>query len=676
MSNEEAKREAKTHLEELLQQMGVDTNRNFRCLNPGHEDRNPSMSFDRRSMKAHCFTCGASYDVFDVLGLEHGYTDRDGLQNGKFPEMMREACERFGIAYGQENPSPKGSETPKPIKKNAAAKEAQTDGKDAVKAEKARRQVQEARKRLESPEAVEYLRKRGISLQTARAHGLGYLPSFYTSEGAWRALIVPTSETSFLARNIDVDESGKKSAKRGHARPFNLEAVYDAETVHLCEGEIDALSVCEVGGAAIGMGSASYARRFIEELGNVLATPSRPLKMKTLILSLDNDEAGLRAAQNVREGINELKERGIADLTVKTIDIAQGFKDPNEALCADREAFAKAVAKRVTDAEAAAYAETSAKTRLLAFYNGVQESASTEPVPTGFSLLDGKLDGGLREGLVILPAVTSLGKTTFALQVMENAAKCGQDVLYVSLEMSAEELIAKSLSRHTFLIAARDRMDLANVKTVRGITDGKRYEKYSEAEMKLIMKAYEAYNEYAEHVFIKEGLGDISAKDVRAMVQKHRDVTGNTPIVFIDYIQILQPMDMRATDKQAMDATVLELKKVSRDYKTPVVVLSSLNRSNYDGPINLAALKESGALEYSADIVLGLQLQGAESREARNDKSWVDRRMQEDPRHIEMKVLKNRNGERGASLYYDYFPMFNCFQEADRPAITYRDEEE
>lgn len=668
MDRETAKQEVKGHLEELLQQKGINTRRAFRCLNPDHEDRNPSMSYDPSRQRAKCFSCGADYDAIDVLGLDHGYTHEDGIEGRHFNEVLREACDRFNISLDS-SPSSTGTKTEKP-QFTRRTKTTEDEQLQQQKADSARRQIQEARRHIEDPEAVAYLQKRGISLETAKKHGLGYLPSFFAEDGkTWRALIIPTSETTLVARNLDSDQKGEKTRKRGGAvSPFNMGAIYEAEEVHLTEGELDALSVCEVGGAAIGLGSTSYVNLFIEQLKQAILSPQKPLKVKTLILCLDNDAAGLRAAQNVRDGIQALKAQKITDIRLKTIDIAQPYKDPNEALVANREAFTEAVKKRATEAEIEAYAQSSAAARLFDFYEGVAASANTDPIPTGFSLLDAELDGGLREGLVVIPAITSLGKTTLALQIMENIAAQGQDVLYISLEMSAAELIAKSLSRHTFLIAAREGLSRANVKTVRGITDGKRYANYSPEEHALIMQAYNAYSEYAQHVFIREGLGDITAKDIRSMVQRHRDITGNTPVVFLDYAQILQPLDPRASDKQNMDAAVLELKRISRDYKTPVVILSSLNRMNYDEPINLAAMKESGALEYSADIVLGLQLQGAGSSKARSSKEWVNDRMKEEPRRLEVKVLKNRNGRRGESLYYDYYSLFNCFDEQEHPA--------
>jgi len=125
---------------------------------------------------------------------------------------------------------------------------------------------------------------------------------------------------------------------------------------------------------------------------------------------------------------------------------------------------------------------------------------------------------------------------------------------------------------------------------------------------------------------------------------------------------------MKATDKQNTDKAVLELKRLSRDKKIPVIAISSFNRDNYTAPVNLASFKESGAIEYSSDILLGLQLAGMdELSQSDGKRTETTRQIEEkkiaDPRKAQLKILKNRNGKIGISLYYDYYPMFNMFKE-------------
>ena len=65
-----------SQLPEYLEAHGYDLRRNFRCLNPAHEDRHPSMHYFEKANKVHCFSCGATYDLIDLVGLEYGLPDR------------------------------------------------------------------------------------------------------------------------------------------------------------------------------------------------------------------------------------------------------------------------------------------------------------------------------------------------------------------------------------------------------------------------------------------------------------------------------------------------------------------------------------------------------------------------------------------------------------------------
>ena len=73
----------------------------------------------------------------------------------------------------------------------------------------------------------------------------------------------------------------------------------------------------------------------------------------------------------------------------------------------------------------------------------------------------------------------------------------------------------------------------------------------------------------------------------------------------------------------------------------------------------MLAFKESGAIEYSSDVLLGLQFKGA----GPNLNDTEARR--KNPRDIQLKVLKNRNGQTGDTIDFDYYPMFNYFKETD-----------
>ena len=61
---------------DYLYDRGIDPRKRFRCLNPAHLDRDPSMGFDPKRNKVHCFACGADYDLFDLLALDNNLPPR------------------------------------------------------------------------------------------------------------------------------------------------------------------------------------------------------------------------------------------------------------------------------------------------------------------------------------------------------------------------------------------------------------------------------------------------------------------------------------------------------------------------------------------------------------------------------------------------------------------------
>ncbi|MDR0304047.1 MAG: hypothetical protein LBH98_04660, partial [Chitinispirillales bacterium] len=380
--------------------------------------------------------------------------------------------------------------------------------------------------------------------------------------------------------------------------------------------------------------------------------------------------AGKEAQEKLTAGLEELK------ISFYKINTSGEYKDPNEHLTANREVFTALVnsdpakvAQQEAESVKTKYLETATAYHINALMGEIAASANTPAISTGFNLLDEALDGGLYEGFYVIGAISSLGKTTFVLQVADQIAKRGYDVLMFSLEMSRYELMAKSISRLTFENCGGKS---ENAKTVRGILAGSRRKNYSFEEKELINKSISDYAEYSEYIYIHEGIGDIGVGEVRQEVQKHISFTGNTPVVIIDYLQILAPYDMRGTDKQNTDKAVLELKRLSRDKKIPVIAISSFNRDNYTAPVNLASFKESGAIEYSSDILLGLQLAGMDELNQSDNKrtettKMIEEKKSADPRRAQLKILKNRTGKVGASLYYDYYPMFNTFKESKEP---------
>lgn len=614
-----------------------------------------------------CFTHS---DYIDIVGVRDGITD--------YPRKLEAACKDFGIELTPSSYRGKTSATEdfREVEENqnqpkteqntqadihiTAYTQPQAEADYSAYYERCKKRITE----------TEY--RRGLSLETLERFNIGFDPAWKHPKAPKMQesprLIIPTSAGSYLARYAGegdfINYRGEKEnkSKVGNIHIFNLAgALKEAgKPCFIVEGELDAASIVEVGGSALALGSVSYMRRFFTELDSFIEENGKP--EQALIIALDNDPAGEKAAKELAEG---LSKRG---LTFYRRNPCEGYKDANEALQKDLEALRAAVesAEHIGQEEKEEYLKTSSAANLQSFMDGIAASVNTPCVSTGFFALDDKLDGGLYEGLYIMGAISSLGKTSLALQMCDQIAAAGHDVLIFSLEMARAELMAKSISRHTFILAHEQYpnpkdADKANriSKTGRGITDGKRYVNYNKEERELIKKAVTAYSEYAGRVFINEGVGDIGVEQIRETIEKHIHFTGRKPLILCDYLQILAPYNERYTDKQNTDKAVLELKRISRDYKTTVIAISSLNRMSYKDAISMEAFKESGAIEYSADCLIGLQLKGA----GKKDFNATEEK-KKDPRTIELVILKNRNAAVGDGVTLEYYPRFNYFEEA------------
>lgn len=650
------------------------------CGHGTHGDglcKNPKSDVD--GLK--CFGCGWAGNIIDLYQAKNGLDFNDALfilANGQGIEIDGNSQER----------DPEREVT------TETARTAQRAEKEAPAADY-RGYYTECARRLNDPRAQAYLKKRGISQATAKAYAIGFDPEAdpAAAPGAKSGdpvekrhpcprLILPCSPSHYVGRRIENQGDGFDKMNPAGSTPgiFGRANLYDdkLQAVFITEGVFDALSIVEAGAAAIGLNSAANVDLLLSDLKD------RPTKA-TLILCLDNDERGQKAQKKLEEGLQDL---GVDFITA---DVCGSFKDPDEALTGNRADFVARVQAAVTAARShreqkaeeaqkaqevnlQAYLENSAAAYIQAFETEIRERAARPAISTGFYDLDQILDGGLYEGLYIMGAISSLGKTTFALQIMDNVAKAGTDVLIFSLEMARSELMAKSISRHTFLLSDGKTKD---AKTTRGILTGSRYEHYNHAERDLIRKATEAYREYASRIFIVEGVGNVGTEKIKNLVKQHIEITGRRPVVLIDYLQLLAPADPHYSDKQNTDRAVLELKRMSRDYKIPVVAVSSFNRDNYAAPVNLASFKESGAIEYSSDVLIGLQYEGMDYQEGEAEKAR-DKRIREllkgmeaaardgGTQRIQVKILKNRNGNRG-SVAFTYRPIFNYFTDGKDP---------
>lgn len=628
MSNNEAtKEEIKAHLPEYLTELGLNPRKSFKCLNPEHDDKNPSMSYNAKKMNVHCFSCGVTYDIFDLVALQNNIQDTK--------EAFKKTYELF---------------RDKPL-------DHRFEVKDKPEADYTDYLIQ-CHLRINE---TDYPKRRGLSQDTIAHFRLGFEDRFkvkvadtYTE---WEVMTIPTSSSSYVVRNIDPNATkSERIRKYGPNSIFNLRAFKETdEPIFVVEGEIDAMSIHECGHHAIALGSVSNIYKLVNHLKS-----ERP--RQKLILSLDNDNEGQEAQENLGKALT------MNHIEFTTSNIASDHKDINEALLADRVTLEDRIKETLNDdpltAEREAHKLNSAANYIQDFIQGIRESVNTKPIPTQFKQLDDILDGGLYEGLYIIGAIASLGKTTFLLQIADQIAKSDQDIIIFSLEMSKYELIAKSLSRLTYQYTQNTHMNQSFAKTIRGITNGDFYKNYSDKDKEVITESFKQYRAFANNIYIFEGVGNMGVEEVNRIIEQHINLTGRKPVVIIDYLQILNPYNERYSDKQNIDKSTLELKRMSRTYKIPIIAVSSFNRSSYSNTVSMESFKESGAIEYSSDVLIGLQYEKM-TDETNNKGDTLNDLKKQDTRDIMLRILKNRSGQIG-DICYGYKTKFSFFYEKSK----------
>ena len=597
----------------------------------------------------YCHACNHGGDVIDLY-ME--YTGRD------YNAALMELAGDIGITLDTYRPADFAPERRqsdyKPQQGNVTAtanKGAQSATESAGEADYTD-YYKTCKERITDPAAVEYLQRRGISLETAATYWIGYDPAADPASAPagnghkphpCPRIIVPASKSFYTARRSD----GKEDFK--HANPknstpaiFNLRALYtpDVQEVFVTEGAFDALSVIEAGAPAIALNSAANADALLKQLAEQRTAA-------TLILCLDNDEKGKAATEKIRAGLQRL------NISYITADICSGYKDPNEALTADRKEFVAAIEQ--------ARIRTAPKPDNTSYYIDALMQTDIErfkdDIKTGFKYLDEKA-GGLYSGLYVLAAISSLGKTSFALQLADQLAAGGKDVLFFSLEQSRLELVSKSLARRTA------QKDMDNAVTSLAIRKG-----YCPQQVKEAVAEYKAA--VADRFSIVEGNFSCNISFIGEYIRQYIRKNNTRPIVFIDYLQILQPAEdnQRQSLKETVDNTVTELKRISRELELTVFIISSVNRANYLTPIDFESLKESGGIEFTADVIWGLQLQVLndplfdKENKKKEKRDKIKEAKAENPRKIELSCLKNRYGIANYSCYFNYYPANDLFTE-------------
>ena len=517
---------------------------------------------------------------------------------------------------------------------------------------------------------------RGLSMDTLKRYAVGYDPEWIcptsTKNGTEnthdRRLIIPTGPESYVARAVD-ETAKNRYYKIGKQHLFNAECLSCAEApVFVVEGEIDALSIIDAGFDAVALGGKDNGQLLLDAI-------EKEKPIVSLILAFDHESDPIKQKEvqkSVRQLANKLEEKSVYFITVN--DLFGECKDANEAYQADSAVFRKALETAVNNALRPPLWMSSAAISAETFMTGIRSGEYSKQLSTGFPSLDLLLGGGLQPQLYILGARSALGKTTLLLQIADTLSKSGQDVLFFPLEMSPEDLAAKSLSRLTYELDSTHGKYYA--KTALGIRDGRWI---GQPDEELVKQAVAAYSIQSEHVFFPAH-GAVTVADMERFIKKQ--VTfGKRPVVIIDYLQLIAAPAGKnyPSDKAVVDANLLALKNLIIQYRVPIICISSLNRSSYTEAVDMASFKESGGIEYTADILIGLNYAGLRGikdqkeyqerfREIKADAklgNWID---------VEVELIKSRLAP-ADTCTLRFCPRFNIFAETEDEGSACYDED-
>ena len=574
----------------------------------------------RKGVVWKCFSCGNGGDTYALYGIKHGYLSEGYSQanmTAQFPKIFKE----LKSYYGYENATEREVKTM--IK--------QVEEKKMAEAQEIIRPIMteyyETCKKNLQPRTypMHYLIDRGITNERLIRHfNIGYDANAYGG-----SLIIPLNDYSYINALLDDNmraKYGKYRFNKGAAGLFNIGEITseNAKPIFVVEGVIDALSIIEVGGRAVALCSTSGARKFIEAVKSAQA--SNTLTTAQFVLAMDNDGAEGARANNLLA--RELRTLGVKHHKTDLIKLyGEGIKDANEALTTDRTAFEanvktysndlalglleaerleqeQGVTAEVIDDNGAIIERPNSLTVIK--NNGFNPFKTEQFESTGINSFDKALGGGIAEAsLMMIAAAPGAGKTSLVLQIMYNLAKHhNRPAIFFSYDMSAERCIRRGLFREAY---RRDR-SFYGVKTKEQIE--------SDNQLKSVWAAAE--QEYFFEVgdkIIFALPADSTPRSIRAEIErliaynKHTNHESKPPLICIDYLQQMLASDEKqnGTSKDRMDGVIREIKEIIKEFKTPFIVVNSSNRANYRGEMGLETFKESGEIEFSADVCITMQ---------------------------------------------------------------------
>ncbi|AEM73571.1 CHC2 zinc finger domain-containing protein [Caldicellulosiruptor acetigenus] len=518
----------------------------YKAVCPFHADKNPSFSIKPSEQFFHCFGCGVSGDIITFAMKYH---------NVDFREAVKMLAEEIGLSIGS-----------KQTEENAQKEKLSIDQIIAY---------------IETCHQYTSLTScftdRGIPNWLVNKYKLGF-------DVDKTAIVLPIFKDGqpvlYINRFLNDSERKYDVPKSATLIPFNLDILRDdlQTNVFITEGIFDALTIeAAIGQPAIALNGCQNQKEFLQVLEQI-----KPKGKKFYIL-FDNDEAGSKAAKQLFDKMKNQYEVAICKWE------AAPYKDINEFWQNSQDECIKFLKWQLK----AAFMPHSLIV-LIDSYKIYIENKNSKVIPTGFKQLDEILNGGLMPANVyVIGAKPGVGKTTFVLQLVDNLLQQGLECVVLSAEMSIEELLTRIFCR-----------ELAKKKVNHKVAAFDFYKKLRThtATQEEMQDYWQVVVDYTKKYYDK--LHIIKSNKLGEVMYTLQHL--NKPVLFIDYLQLLQPANPYQSDKQKVDLTMQELFAIKDKFIVPVVAISSLNREGYNRD-DMAAFKESGAIEYGTAAAFLMQ---------------------------------------------------------------------
>ena len=677
------------------------------CGSGSHGGRKSDGAFHLSADQWYCHACQNGGDIFNLYAeLNHLDLKRD------FPQIVEELCQKLGVIMNFEddpykinwgnliknNTEPTEDDLRKEMKEieqtirelwqkrtdlnNEQWKDNQEElsqiHEEISKKNQRRQEIMSLLKQFEKPEEKEeepmnqdrikqikdfaskisgspaetYLKDRGFSDEIIKKYQLGY-------NQRNNSVVIPYPKTDYFTERLisPANWQSKYINLPGDAPIFVIKNT-DKNCYFITEGQLDALSMIQAGASNV------IASHYFSKIEDLL---DKGFEMDGAVIVADRDDPGEKIAQKLTDLFTE---KNIISMTVYPPD---GYKDSNDLLKAEPEKLKTLVKQwgyELIEKIESQKPEEPKRSKAINVSDYLTDNFYDQDINYFRQYKDRKIGFGnidkymtLYPGLCCLGGASSLGKTTFAVNIVDNLLEKGESVIYFSLEQLPIELITKSLIRRMHYL------DPASTLTNIDIKNG--------ASSNVLLRAKQEYTQVARNYTIVEGDFHVTAKKIIDYVESYINVTGVKPVIVIDYLQLIAPPDgFKGTQREIIDENLKALKDLSKRNELFILLISSFNRASYKEPVSMESFKESGMIEYTCDYILGLQLSiledssfytsvGSRGGEKDNNNDKKEKKLHEainqNPKEVELVALKNRNGKQRFKCFFNYDMKYDTF---------------